>query len=516
MRLFHSADPSIAAFLFLVGVAMPAYAFTTLDYPGSIHSSASGIDGATIVGWQQPVMQPGVFPSGYLHDGTFNEFQFPGSHSTMPRDISGNKVVGSYQNGATFVDESFLYDNGTWAPLNHPDYYYTWAESIDGNKVVGWLDNGPGSSQGFIYDGAWTTVSHPAATSTSFFGIDGTNIVGSYIDENYRSRGFLYDGTNWKALDFPGATDTNPRAISGSNIVGSYVGPSGVSRGFRYDGRFWHTLQVPSGVTSSSNNGIDGQTIVGQFSSGGVTHGFSTPIDAEVPQEYKFAIRGIVTAVEDAGERFNGAYKVGDPIDVTYNYFDDRFQRGSEFGNEAAQSFTYFARLGGSNFFNLDPAPIDIRLTVGDTTLESGSVTDAALNYELRITNDDDGASGPFFQVGDTYRLHSPLAIPESFSNVGNARLTTNFVLHDPTGMALSSLDLPTDAPGAAKFASRIGRINLTNASTFESLARVEYRIDSIVAVPEPASGFAAALTMLGTMTFRLPRYNGQFGTKRG
>ena len=172
-------------------------------------SRANGIDGDIIVGWQQPA-EPGSLPSGYQYNGSFSELQFPGGSQTTPRDVSGNRIVGTYIDGTTLLDESFIYDNGIWTNLKNPAYTYTFAESVDGNRVAGWLTSGPGSSTGFIYDGSWTTLSYPGSESTRIFGIDGPNVVGTYRDESFNTRGFLYDGTNWTAIDFPGGSSTEP------------------------------------------------------------------------------------------------------------------------------------------------------------------------------------------------------------------------------------------------------------------------------------------------------------------
>lgn len=509
---FRGAAASVLAQVFLLQSAFVesahAQGFTVLDFPGSVNSRAYGIDGSTIVGWQQPVMSPGVFPAGYRYDGTFSELQFPGGRYTTARDVSGGRIVGSYENGATFRNESFIYENGNWTTLNRSDYAYTFAESVDGNRVAGWLASGPGSAVGFIYNvdnGAWTTHSFPGSTSTAFHGIDGANIVGSYNDASYNTHGFRYDGTNWTTLDFPGATDTSPRAISGNNIVGSYTDPAGVKRGFRYDGRFWHTLRT-SPDTSSSNNGIDGGTIVGEYTVGGVTHGFSTPVIDEVPREYKFALRGVVTEVIDPGNRFNGAFHVGDAVEGQYNYFDGRYQEGVT-ADGSTSIFTYFFERGGISSSNndIDPAPVSLELEIGDHAYTSGrNGRFGAFDYQLRITNDADGSTPPN-QVGDRYHLQSQLQMPDHFQDVDNASISTVFALQDESGTALSSIDFPTSAPDVSKFASRIGRINLTNRDSFELLAQVVFRIDAIAAVPEPscAALLCAAVVGLGSVRSR-------------
>lgn len=478
--------------------------FTTIDYPGSIRTSASGIDGPNIVG----TYRDSSFNShSFLYDGTnWTSLDFPGGENTIARDASGDRIVGTYINGVTFRDESFIYDKRTWSALSHPAYHTTSAYGVDGNRIAGELSNGPGAGVGFIYnidDDTWTTLAYPDSYSTRISGIDGPNFVGDYTDSSFKKHGFLYDGTNWTTLDFPGGSWTFPQAISGNNIVGSYTDPGGTTRGFRYDGRFWHTLGVPPGTTSSSNNGIDGQTILGEYTVGGVTHGFSTPVNNNLPTEYKFAFRGEVTSINDPGNHFDGAFQVGDTVNGRYNYFDERYQE-SVTANGSTSIFEYFFELGGTNFFGITPAPVSLELEIGDHKYTSGRNSTSAYDYMLRITNDDDGSTPPN-QVGDRYHLQSQLQMPDHFQNADNAYFSTVFALYDESGTALSSTELPTSAPDVAKFASRIGSISLTPRDSFELLAQVVYRIDAIVAVPEPscAALLCAAVVGLGSVRSR-------------
>ena len=106
----------------------------------------------------------------------------------------------------------------------------------------------------------------------------------------------------------------------------------------------------------SSNNGIDDQTIVGEYTEDRVTHGFFTPV-IPGPKEFKFAIRGEITLVEDTGNRFAGAFHIGDPVEGTYNYFDGRYLHETVQDSTAIQIFKYYSSLGGTNYQDVEPAP---------------------------------------------------------------------------------------------------------------------------------------------------------------
>ena len=64
--------------------------------------------------------------------------------------------------------------------------------------------------------------------------IQGNSVVGVvYTDNTYTSsKGFLYDGTNWTLLEMPGATSTRANGIDGNTIVGDYTDSSGGINGF--------------------------------------------------------------------------------------------------------------------------------------------------------------------------------------------------------------------------------------------------------------------------------------------
>ena len=102
----------------------------------------------------------------------------------------------------------------------------------------------------------------------------------------------------------------------------------------------------------------------------------------------------------------------------------------------------------------------------------------------LRITNDDP-------VIGDQYLVGGNTDYPSAFTLLDDPLLTFPdlvLTLTDPTSSALSSLALPSSAPNAAAYAARIGTVTISNADTDEVLAQAVFSIDTIAAIPEPAT----------------------------
>src|SRR5205807_1550187 len=65
---------------------------------------------------------------------------------------------------------------------------------------------------------------------------------------------------------------------------------------------------------------------------------------------------------------------------------------------------------------------------------------------------------------------------------------TLEIALSDPSGAAITSLDLPTTVPDLSAFPNRQGFLIISDNTTGELLTRVEFQITSLAAVPEPAT----------------------------
>jgi hypothetical protein len=124
-----------------------AITYTTIDYPGSTETSATGIDGSNIVGNYQDLSGR----HGFLYDGT----------KYTPFDVSQAQPYG--------IDVS----------------------GISGSKIVGTYLDVAGITHGFLYNdisATYTTFDDPKGTGTNGWtvanGIDGGDIVGAYYDSS--------------------------------------------------------------------------------------------------------------------------------------------------------------------------------------------------------------------------------------------------------------------------------------------------------------------------------------------
>ena len=174
--------------------------YTTLSVPGATWTEAFGVSGNNIVGWYYN----GSTWQGFLYNGSsYTTLAVPGATWTEPFGISGNNIVGYYANSSGY-DQAFLYNGSSYTTLNVPGVSYTagyagvpgaaspCAYGISGNNVVGSYENSSGQYQGYLYNGSsYTTLSVPSAAATWAWGIEGNSIVGYYGDGSGNTYGFL-------------------------------------------------------------------------------------------------------------------------------------------------------------------------------------------------------------------------------------------------------------------------------------------------------------------------------------
>ena len=299
----------VAVLFFGVNYKMVAGTWTALDVPGAVQTEVYGISGSNIVGNYRPASEPvnyygffynngnwtqfnpwlygisgsnivGLVPNtlyGALYDWkTWTDLNVPGAIATYPSGISGDKIVGYYQQNASSSGEfSFLKDGTNYITnLSMPNALSTVAIGIDGSNIVG-AYFGCNVVYGFLYNmnsASCTTFSAPWVTNdplpfgiwceTMAYGISGTNIVGVYYNTtDYISHGFLLSGTkNWTSLDAPGAKNgTSVRGISGDKIVGYYVDANTNHHGFIY------TISAPAVPAVASKINISNKTVTVSF-----------------------------------------------------------------------------------------------------------------------------------------------------------------------------------------------------------------------------------------------------------
>lgn len=471
-----------------------------------------GIDGDNLVGWHQVIPGPGQPAQGFLYDGTTDtDINYPGAASTLPYDISGSNIVGAYRD-ASSVSHGFLYDGASYSPIDYPGSFQTLAYGVDGDNVVGYHlpGGGPGGGvHGFLYDGTnYSTIDYPGSqNSTRAYGISGSKILGEYIPGGVGlSHGFLYDGTNWTTLDYPGSFSTRAYGISGDSIVGVYTDIHATSHGFVYDGTDWYTVDYPFS-TSSRALGIDGESIVGAYQSGSITQGFRSTKPV-VPNEYIFRFTGEITSIDDEEGWFNGAFAVGQSVEGSYNVLDGRFSTGIHYADNGAGTSdvidgTYYTYYLEANDEGLQPAPAHIQIEVGGQVYATGVSEFRRDLYLVRITDNADGSLGV---AGDEFAVQSSAAFPDNFNNfldspqINIPPATLLLSLRDPGGTAISSFDLPITAPPLADFQAATGILDISDING-EILALMEFRIVSLIAVPEPATSVFLLSGVFGVIT---------------
>jgi uncharacterized membrane protein len=257
-----------------------AFDFTTIDVPGAVFTSASGINArGDIVG--RYVDGNGRSHGYLLRDGEFTAIDFPGSSFTEARGIgSKGEVVGDYRfpgEPAVNLHGYMRTADGDFLPVDYPGHTNAILQRIlpdgtilgcrhDGDQmgtmkgitisrqgyaeieqfasmqngatpdrrhIVGLYTNTAGSQQGFLIDdGVFKPLFVGDIPTTAAWDMNPAGeIVGVYTKAGVH--GFVLRDAGYVPIDFPGATATrafgiNPRG----DVVGSYVATDGKTHGF--------------------------------------------------------------------------------------------------------------------------------------------------------------------------------------------------------------------------------------------------------------------------------------------
>lgn len=153
--------------------------------------------------------------------------------------------------------------------------------------------------------GTWTTIpDYPGMVNTSVGGISGDNIVGQGGDTRSIQYGFLYNRTTKSVTYLP----ISGYDIDGSNLVG-YYSDGGASSGFSYDGTNWTSISLGA---QSWVTGIDGSNLVGHYlTSSGVQHGLLYTGRTLTTLDYPGSSTTGITGID--GSNLVGYYTVGSP-----------------------------------------------------------------------------------------------------------------------------------------------------------------------------------------------------------
>lgn len=223
-----------------------------------------------------------------------------------------------------------------------------------------------------------------------------------------------------------------------------------------------------------------------------------------------FVFTGTVTSVDDPFGALSDLAAVGAPVDGSF-YFGAAPVTGSTF-NPTSPSYLSFESspqvmdyLGERSFF---PGLTDLSLTIG------GAAERAASYSTTNIHIGNDVPPGTRSPSGDYFRYLDLLAIPpgERDALVDYSVFdTTDYLadpiaqltLVDPSGLAFSSRDLPQGVLPLEQLTNRLGEFSASddNGEYEGALFSVQFRIDSIRAVPEPGGpALLAAATIPGAV----------------
>lgn len=267
-------------------------AFTAIDFPGAVFTTAFGINGhGEVVGSYRDVA--GRVHGFVLSGETFRSIDFAGSVATDARGISpAGDVVGSYRlageptlNAHGYV----LTRHGEFLPTDFPGHLNTILQRIapDGTIVGCYHDTDTMETMhGIVIKGEdATALDMPAASMHNGVTPDLTTIVGLYTDmETGKGRAYLLRNGDFVPFDVPGSTftagwDINPRG----DVVGVYRDAAGGFHGFVVDASRqdppseWAFTAVDyPGAAATRAFGINaGGDVVGHYvDATGRTHGF--------------------------------------------------------------------------------------------------------------------------------------------------------------------------------------------------------------------------------------------------
>jgi hypothetical protein len=257
------------------------YTFVTIDFPGSPHNSANGVnDAGQISGGYLP--NKGPIGDGFLlQAGMFTTLDFPGSIETVAAKLNASdQVVGVYILSGR---HGFLYSQGNYTTIDVPGSTDDQSEGINNaGQIVGFYVDSGGATHGYLRTGGnYTPVDVPGSTLTRADGINNSSqIVGGYMDGAGATHGFLLSGSKYTTFDVPGATFTEAVGINDAGqIVGKYLDAAGHKHGFLLSGGNYTSIDVPGSVSTEVLDINNLGQLVGQYLDTDHSHGFlATPV----------------------------------------------------------------------------------------------------------------------------------------------------------------------------------------------------------------------------------------------
>lgn len=224
-------------------VRQPCGSITTFDPPGSILTTAAGIDPAgTITGsW----LDSNFVPHGYLRfgDGSYVSFDVPGDvNGTVPTAIApSGSVTGTYEDASFHIHGFLRTPDGMITLFDPSGSILTSANSINAAETIaGWYQDATIAVHGFLRsrDGTLATFDVGSSTQTQPASINAAGTVTGNYAANTGFHGFIWDRDGaLRTFDPPGSNTTTAFTFAnGINsegvITGWYIDPSFLAHGF--------------------------------------------------------------------------------------------------------------------------------------------------------------------------------------------------------------------------------------------------------------------------------------------
>ncbi|MGH9452246.1 MAG: hypothetical protein ACRD11_17195 [Terriglobia bacterium] len=278
----------------LAGIARAQAGFVQIDVPGSLFTTATGVNNLNdVVGWYTTNSSSGT---GFEYDaGSFINLNISvpaagtgiSSPFTQPLAINDTgSIVGVFGGVASgqAVSSGFLINSSGAIQISPPNAIESEATAIDDNgDIAGWFVNGQSQTEGFILGAAsstYTPVSVPGASATEITGIDNNGDVVGIADLSTGEAGFLYDygaaSPQFFAFSLPVALAISAMSINDlGEIACTYTDVNGGLDGCVSNRWTFSTVDDPNGIGTTSITGInDEDLLAGSFvDSNGTMHG---------------------------------------------------------------------------------------------------------------------------------------------------------------------------------------------------------------------------------------------------
>jgi len=160
--------------------------------------------------------------------------QYPGSIATGITGIDGDCILGSFTSGFSLDVVGFKQCKGQNTILYAFGLTFTTAMRGDGTVVGYYSTDGGRLWSGFIQKGedAMQTYNVPGASSTRIFAIDNDGRIAGDFNDERGQHGFIWDGKILQKIDAPNSTGTTITGLNCRCILGVLTMKNGNQEGF--------------------------------------------------------------------------------------------------------------------------------------------------------------------------------------------------------------------------------------------------------------------------------------------